>query len=91
MANETTIKFDDCGHLLCPECGGEYLHIESLDAYAAGSDLDYKFDCREGGMRGGGARFTLWCEFCHAKPILHIQHHKGNTYIFHTGVEGGKR
>lgn len=82
--------------LLCPHCGGEYLHHGKVHVHNRDredgdttkitvSGLKSKRRTTGGGGNPSGRRdgvvIDFWCEHCTAKPQLCIAQHKGLTYI----------
>jgi len=98
----STIKFDgmcdDLGQgLLCPSCGGGYLHHEAIDIFERPEDADVILHTTAGDTvtsklepadrsenpspRRHGLFITFSCEGCDATPILDIHQHKGGTFL----------
>ncbi len=86
---------DGDSELLCPSCGGNYLHHDRVDIYERGEDgsygvhvavedgkatMDTKLQGNPSGRRHGLV-IHLWCEACHARSTLNVAQHKGNTLI----------
>ena len=82
--------------LLCPICGGNYLHHLKIDNYARGEDdvscfhttIDDKLtitrtdnNMDNPSMRRDGLTIEFYCESCDNKSIMRIAQHKGQTLI----------
>ena len=80
--------------LLCPECGGSYLHhikIENFEREEDApngihttiirNDINIKYDSLDGNpsQRRHGLKIWFYCELCEAEPILTLSQHKGQT------------
>lgn len=85
----------DNSELLCPSCGGNYLHHELVEVFERAEDEDKgirisvedgraKIDTSLTGnpsARRHGVSIHFSCEGCSAKPILTLAQHKGNTLV----------
>jgi len=91
----TMIQLDDDERtLLCPNCGGNYLHQLSAEVYFVDredSDTGNAFEISKSYVRSvpminnpssrrDGIRIVFECEFCDAAPSLTIVQHKGQTF-----------
>ena len=88
---------DDSDILICPLCGGNYLHHESIDVFErkeddkeglhstiSGSGVNIIYDKRSANpsRRRNGLRIKFSCENCQSDiPNLIISQHKGQTII----------
>ncbi len=81
--------------LVCPACGGTYLHHERVEVFERNEDersglhvavadgqalVDTALEGNPSGRRHG-LSIHFWCEACAAKPVLTIAQHKGNTLV----------
>ena len=94
-------QFDDSfgAELLCPSCGGNYLHHEHVEVFERGEDEEKGLHISvahgkttvDGSMVGNpskrrhGVLIHFSCEACSAKPVLCISQHKGNTLVDFVG------
>lgn len=83
------------GELICPSCGGLYLHHERVEVFQRNEDageglhvivegLSTKVDTKISGnpsMRRHGLKIYFRCEGCTHSPVISLEQHKGNTYI----------
>lgn len=81
--------------LLCPSCGGNYLHHEKVEIFERIEDADdgIHISVSDGtatvdknlidnpSSRRHGLIIHFTCEHCPATPIMTIIQHKGNTWI----------
>ena len=81
--------------LLCPSCGGNYLHHDKVEVFERDDDAETGLhvtiengkastdnDLKDNpSSRRHGLKIHCWCEHCEAKPVLSIIQHKGNTWI----------
>lgn len=81
--------------LICPACGGNYLHHERVEVFDRGedqeqglhvsvNDAEVSIDTSLAGnpsARRHGLSIHFSCENCDAKPVLHVAQHKGNTFV----------
>ena len=82
--------------LLCPHCGGTYLHHGKVSIYEREEDQDngLHVSVERGGtlsvdqdlsgnpsLRRHGLTIQFWCEICKANPELTIVQHKGQTFV----------
>lgn len=89
------LKFGDYNEgsgaeLLCPKCGFNYLHHDSVEVFDCGEDATNgvhvtvsdgiaKMDTSLTGnpsRRRHGLNIYLWCEGCSAKSVLSVSQHK---------------
>lgn len=76
-------EFNEASQIACPGCGDTYVHFTGSLEFDPSDDADYGFDgC---GMRGGGIRIGMWCE-CGHRFTFHVQHHKGQMFMFASDV-----
>ncbi len=95
----TEIKFEqsqkDRFVLLCPLCGGNYLHHQLVETFERNEDdkkgihttitnehVDIKYDSLHGNpsARRNGLNIKFYCEQCQEDlPMLFISQHKGQT------------
>lgn len=81
-------------NLKCPNCEGEYLHQEQVEAYWREEDskhltssrstadrLEKDIGNRNPSPRRDGVLIRFRCETCSADPELAIYQHKGNTVV----------
>ncbi len=83
--------------LICPFCGGDYLHHEQIDIFNRNREdsiegltitiqstacaISTNADNDNPSRRRDGIRSKLWCEGCQKYPIMTIVQHKGQTFI----------
>lgn len=81
--------------LLCPCCGGNYLHHAKVEVFERDEDASVgthatfangaaKLDGDISGnpsRRRGGIAIHFTCEQCPAEPVLYISQHKGCTLL----------
>jgi len=81
--------------LLCPSCGGIFLHHERVEVFERAEDQNQGIhvSIEEGkvaidtGLMGNpsarrhGLNIYFSCEGCSAKLILTVAQHKGNTFV----------
>lgn len=81
--------------LLCPSCGGNYLHHVRVEIFERAEDDNHGIHVavEDGkatigtGLAGNpsarrhGLTIHFWCELCQAKPVLTLAQHKGNTHV----------
>jgi hypothetical protein len=83
--------------LLCPCCGGEYLHVGSIIEYRPARGVErFRKVTIDGAvrksvvgakgshapdMRWGGLVIQTWCEDCGAEPELLLTEHAGNSRL----------
>lgn len=81
--------------LLCPSCGGNYLHHDKIEVFEREPDAETGLHVTvENGKvsidrdlngnpssRRHGENIHFRCENCEAKPVLSITQHKGNTCV----------
>ena len=81
--------------LLCPKCGSNYLHHNTVDVFECGEDANHGVHVTvadgqaviNGSLSGNpssrrhGLNIYFWCEGCSAKSVLSISQHKGATLI----------
>ena len=88
--------YDEFGaSLLCPVCGGNYLHHERVEVFervedaaegvhvaveSLGVTVDTSLDGNPSARRDG-IKIYYWCELCPARSVLCIAQHKGNTFV----------
>ena len=89
---------DDLGGVVvCPSCGCDYLHHETVEVFDRQEDapdgLHVVVDSRSYSVRTDanldgnpssrrhGLRIELWCEGCHEVCWLVLEQHKGNTHL----------
>ena len=98
---EGEIKFecndwDDECILLCPRCGGNYLHHEAIETFERGEDdkkgmhtvvtadhVDVKYDSLVGNPspRRHGFKVKFYCEYCDKSLTMELYQHKGHTWV----------
>ena len=66
IESKVVLNGDDGEHLMCPNCGYDYLHTDG-STYV---DKSY-----------GGYDISMYCEGCPADIILRVLSHKGMTYV----------
>ncbi|WP_141689680.1 hypothetical protein [Aeromonas sp. EERV15] len=91
-----TPKFSNIDlELLCPGCGGNYLHHRKVEVFSREEDaatglkvtvehLSMSTDTTLEGnpsRRRDGLKVYFDCEFCDAKPVLRLYQHKGFSYL----------
>ena len=98
------IRTDENNELLCPKCGENYLHHETVTVYSRKEDDEkvIQTTINEGVLLSGvvpssraanpssrrdGLTISFWCEICHAKPVLTLAQHKGNTIVEWANLE----
>jgi len=81
--------------LLCPRCGGDYLHHREVEVFERREDEDQGLHILvEGKMvkvdtvllgnpssRRNGLRVWFYCENCQCLPIMVFEQHKGQTFV----------
>jgi len=81
--------------LLCPSCGGNYLHHGRVEVFERAEDEDkgIHVSVEDGkaiidtsltnnpSARRHGISIHFSCEGCSAKPVLTFAQHKGNTFV----------
>ena len=81
--------------LLCPSCGGNFLHHDRFEAFECNEDqesgIHVVVECGKATInqslavnpsgRRHGLSIHFWCEGCSAKPVLTISQNKGNTLL----------
>ncbi len=81
--------------LLCPFCGGNYLHHDRIEVFEREEDAEAGLHLIVGNgkvsidneLEGNPSRWRhglnihFWCEHCEAKPVLSLTQHKGNTWL----------
>lgn len=82
--------------LLCPSCGGDFLHHDRVEVYeplhedaetghhviVAGGQTTVTSDLTGNpSARRNGLTIRFWCEGCWALPLLRFAQHKGTTYV----------
>lgn len=89
---QLAIDFEQ-GELLCPHCGGNYVHHGAVEVFNCKEDANEGLHVRIEGdsltadrnlkgnpsSRRHGLRIALWCESCKGNSYLTIAQHKGNT------------
>lgn len=87
--------------LLCPACGGEYIHHSKVEIFDRTEDEQTGLHITAGAglptvdadmarnpsSRRHGLLIHFWCEYCAAITVLSIAQHKGITYL-ETAVTG---
>lgn len=85
---------DDDRIVLCPCCGGTYLHHDKVEVYQRATEdaseglavhLDGDILVRTSmetnpSRRRDGMRVRFWCEGCDETPSLILVQHKGQTF-----------
>lgn len=86
----------DEGILLCPQCGGNYLHHETIETFDRKEDakegihtiithdrVDVKYGSLVGNpsLRRDGFKVKFGCEFCGNSLTLEVSQHKGQTFM----------
>lgn len=89
------IPIDQDNRLLCAGCGGDYLHLQSIETFnRAGEDstgglhvtIAHLNLTADGDLEGnpssrrGGVLLFFWCEYCHAISVMAIAQHKGQEF-----------
>jgi hypothetical protein len=79
--------------LHCPDCNGECLHQESVEAgfrrhedgpeSAVATSTHFQILIARKAIKGrrDQTRIRFWCEHCPSRPTLTITQHKGSTYV----------
>ena len=80
--------------LVCPGCGGTYLHHGVVNTFDRDEDAENGRHVRIGrgvvidhdlrnnpSFRRGGLTITFSCETCSAESTLRIAQHKGQTFV----------
>jgi hypothetical protein len=83
--------------LICPRCGGDYLHHDHIDVFNRNREDSVDglaIMIRDGAVtvstnaqdhnpsaRRNGIRIVFWCEGCNERSGLTIVQHKGQTLI----------
>lgn len=91
------LTFNDNQTLLCPRCGGVYLHQGRVEVFDCGEERDHDLHVTVDGhgaqvdgftrfnpSRGGQRQAVLVafkCESCHGRPVLAISQDCGETGI----------
>ena len=87
--------------LLCPGCGGDYIHHDRVEVFECGEDEETGLHVvvRDGkatidkslvgnpSARRHGLRIRFYCELCPVKSVLTLSQHKGNTFVDFSPVE----
>jgi len=87
--------------LLCPNCEGNYLHHGEVEIFECGEDAGHGIHVTvsdgkatmDTSLKGNpssrrhGLKINFWCEQCHAKSLLLVKQHKGNTGVDFTITE----
>jgi len=87
---------DDASIILCPNCGYDCIHQGKIEIFDRNEDekkgLHVVVENKEANIstnldgnpssRRQGLKIHFECETCDAKPILCIEQHKGNTFIY---------
>lgn len=99
----TETQIDSDGYLVCPSCGGNYLHQRWVREYdRAGEDGETtvtEVHCtkvrtvnqdadRNPSRRRDGIRIAFACEGCTAHVELIVSQHKGNTEVYMEHLPG---
>lgn len=97
MSDKLTITVDEDGHLLCPNCGSDFVHVDMVEVYgrdnedgptravavdASGSTVTtYPCDHNPSARRHA-IRIAGWCETCDVSPFsVTFVQHKGQTTV----------
>jgi len=85
----------DREELLCPSCGGAFLHHDRVEVFQRDEDqthgvhvlveddkvtIDTSLE-RNPSARRHGLVIGFWCETCNSRSTLDIAQHKGNTHV----------
>lgn len=83
------------GTLLCPSCGGNYLHQRRVEVFERGEDSNIGLHVTVANMkmevdnelhdnpsaRRHGLKIIFSCETCKAEPVMTVAQHKGQTFV----------
>lgn len=96
------LSINDAFNLKCPNCGGTYLHHETVEVYNRATEnhpqglaitIRGQEVKQESSMdhnpssRRDGIRIRFYCEKCPAHPVFLLSQHKGETYLEFTQYE----
>jgi hypothetical protein len=97
MSAQLSVLVDPSGHLLCPRCGDDYVHVD--DVFVAGRPREdgpvFPVHVNSDGNVREGQQVSLpvsadrrhsigvqgWCEKCSGRFVIEFRQHKGQTLV----------